>query len=195
VVVHPSVTAKTLAEYLDLGRQPEGIDYGSAGVGSAGHLAGELLKARSGTRLNHVPFRGGGPAMSDLLAGHVASVIASAPSATGPMREGRIRALAVTGANRSPYDPDIPTIAELGFPGYAATNWYAYMVSSKVPAETVAMLNAILTKALNAPDVRTALTRQGIEILASTQAEAAAHIARETELWRKVIIDAGIRLE
>ncbi len=195
VVVHPSVPARTLAEYLDVARRPEGIDYGSAGIGSAGHLAGELLKARSGARLNHVPFRGGGPAMNDLIAGHIPSVIASAPSATGPMREGRIRALAVTGANRSPYDPDIPTIAELGFSGYAATNWYAYMVSSRVPAETVALLNALLTTALKAPDVRGALSQQGIEVLASTQAEAAAHIARETELWKRIIVAAGIRLE
>src|SRR5436309_3736576 len=131
LVVHPGVPAKTLAEYLALARRPEGIDYGSSGVGGAGHLAGELLKARSGARLHHVPFRGGGPAMNDLLGGHVPSLFASAPTATPFMRDGRIRALAVTGAKRSPFDPDIPTIAELGFPGYAATNWYAAVVSAK----------------------------------------------------------------
>jgi tripartite-type tricarboxylate transporter receptor subunit TctC len=195
LVVHPGVPAKSLAEYLALARRPEGMDYGTSGVGSAGHLAGELLKARSGARLNHVPFRGGGPAMNDLVAGHVPSLIASAPTATGFMREGRIRALAVTGARRSLFDPDIPTIAEQGFPGYAATNWYAVVVSSKVPTEIVATLNTILTKALKAPEVREAYGQQGMETLASTQAEAAAHIARETEIWKKVIADAGIRLE
>jgi tripartite-type tricarboxylate transporter receptor subunit TctC len=195
LVVHPSVPAKSLAEYLALARRPEGMDYGTSGVGSAGHLAGELLKARSGARLNHVPFRGGGPAMNDLVAGHIPSLIASAPTATGFMREGRIRALAVTGAKRSPFDPDIPTIAEQGFPGYAATNWYAVVVSSKTPPEIVATLNTILTKALKAPEVREAYGQQGMETLASTQAEAAAHIARETEIWKKVIADAGIRLE
>jgi tripartite-type tricarboxylate transporter receptor subunit TctC len=195
LVVHPGVPAKSLAEYLALARRPEGMDYGTSGVGSAGHLAGELLKARSGARLNHVPFRGGGPAMNDLVAGHVPSLIASAPTATGFMREGRIRALAVTGAKRSPFDPDIPTIAEQGFPGYAATNWYAVVVSSKVPTEIVATLNTILTKALKASEVREAYGQQGMETLASTQAEAAAHIARETEIWKKVIADAGIRLE
>ena len=195
LVVHPSVPAKTFAEYIALARWPEGMDYGSSGIGGAGHLAGELLKSRSGARLNHVPFRGGGPAMNDLLGGHVPSLIASAPTATGFMREGRIRALAVTGAKRSPFDPDIPTIAESGFPGYAATNWYAVVVSSKVPPETVATLNTIMTKALNAPEVRAAYGQQGMETLASTQAEAAAHIARETEIWKKVIADAGIRLE
>ena len=195
LVVHPSVPARSLAEYLALARRPEGMDYGTSGVGSAGHLAGELLKARSGARLNHVPFRGGGPAMNDLMGGHVPSLIASAPTATGVMREGRIRALAVTGARRSPFDPDIPTIAEQGFPGYAATNWYAVVVSSKMPPEIVATLNTILTKALKAPEVREAYGQQGMETLASTQAEAAAHIARETEIWKKVIADAGIRLE
>ncbi len=195
LVVHPSVPAKTFAEYIALARRPEGMDYGSSGIGGAGHLAGELLKSRSGARLNHVPFRGGGPAMNDLLGGHVPSLIASAPTATGFMREGRIRALAVTGAKRSPFDPDIPTIAESGFPGYAATNWYAVVVSSKVPPETVATLNTIMTKALNAPEVRAAYGQQGMETLASTQAAAAAHIARETEIWKKVIADAGIRLE
>ena len=116
LVVHPERAGQDLAEYLALAGRPDGMDYGTAGVGSAGHLAGELLKARSGARLNHVPFRGGGPAMNDLMGGHVPSLIASAPTATGVMREGRIRALAVTGARRSPFDPDIPTIAEQGFP-------------------------------------------------------------------------------
>jgi len=195
LVVHPSVPAKSLAEYLALAKPPDGMNYGTSGVGSAGHLAGELLKSRSGAQLNHVPFRGGGPAMNDLVAGHVPSLIASAPTATGFMREGRIRALAVTGAKRSPFDPEIPTIAESGFPGYAATNWYAVVVSSKGPPEIVATQNAIITKALGAPEVRAAYGQQGMETLASTQAEAAAHIARETGIWKKVIADAGIRLE
>ncbi len=195
LVVHPSVPAKTLAEYLALAKRPEGMDYGTSGVGSAGHLSGELLKSVSGTRLNHVPFRGGGPAMNDLVAGHVPSLIASAPTATAFMRDGRIRALAVTGSKRSPFDPEIPTIAEQGFPGYTATNWYAIVVSSKVPPEIVATLNTIMTKALLAPEVKTAYGQQGMETLASTTAEAAAHIARETAIWKKVIADAGIRLE
>ena len=195
LVVHPSVPAKTLAEYLELAKRPEGMDYGSSGVGGAGHLAGELLKARSGVRLNHVPFRGGGPAMNDLVAGHVPSLIASAPTATPLMREGRIRALAVTGAKRSPFDPDIPTIAEQGFPGYAATNWYAIVVSAKTPPEHVAALNTIFNKALAAPEVRAAFAQQGMETLGGTAGELAEHIARETVVWRKVIADAGIRLE
>jgi tripartite-type tricarboxylate transporter receptor subunit TctC len=195
LVVHPDVPAKTLAEYLDLGRRPDGIDYGTSGIGSAGHLAGELLRARSGARLNHVPFRGGGPAMNDLVAGHLPSVMASAPSAAGFLRDGRIRGLALTGAERTQFDPDLPTIAQSGFPGYAATNWYALVVSSKVPRELIANLNAIFTKALSASEVRSAYAQQGMVTLGGTPDQAAAHIARETEVWKKVIADAGIRLE
>jgi tripartite-type tricarboxylate transporter receptor subunit TctC len=195
LVVHPSVPAKTLAEYLALAKRPEGMDYGTSGIGGAGHLAGELLKARSGVKLNHIPFRGGGPAMNDLVAGHVPSLIASAPTATAFMRDGRIRALAVTGAKRSPFDPDIPTIAEQGFPGYAATNWYTIVVSSKTPPELVAQLGTIMNKALAASEVRAAYAQQGMETLGGTADDAKAHIARETEVWKKVIIDAGIRLE
>jgi tripartite-type tricarboxylate transporter receptor subunit TctC len=116
LAVHPSVPAHSLADYLALARRPDGIDYGTAGIGSAGHLAGELLRARSGARLNHVPFRGGGPAMNDLVGGHIASAMASGPTATSAVRDGRIRALALTAAKRSPIDPDVPTIAGLGFP-------------------------------------------------------------------------------
>ena len=195
LVVHPSVPAKSLADYLELARRPDGMDYGTSGVGSAGHLAGELLKSMSGVRLNHVPFRGGGPAMNDLVAGHVPSLMASAPTATPLVREGRIRALAATGARRSPFDPEIPIIAELGFPGYAATNWYAIVVSSKVPPETVATLNGLLSKALGTAEVRAAFAQQGMETVAGTQAEAAQHIAHETEVWKRVIADSGIRLE
>ena len=195
VVVHPSVPAKTFAEYLELGRRPEGVDYGTAGVGSAGHLAGLLLQARSGARLNHVPFRGGGPAMNDLVAGHLPSLIASAPTANGFVRDGRIRGLALTGARRTEFDPDLPTIAQSGFPGYAATNWYAFVVSSKVPRNVVAVLNALLAKALDAAEVRATFGQQGMVTLGGTVDEAAGHIARETEVWKKVIVDAGIRLD
>lgn len=195
LVVHPAVPAHSLAEYLDLGKRPEGIDYGTSGVGSAGHLAGELLRVRSGAKLNHVPFRGGAPAMNDLVGGHLASVMASGPSASNMVREGRVRALALTSAQRTPFDPEVPTIADSGFPGYAATNWYALVASSKVPREVIAHLNALLTKALNAPEVRAAYSQQGMVTIASTVDEAVAHIDRETEVWKKVIADAGIRME
>ncbi len=195
LVVHPSVPVHTLADYLALGRRPEGIDYGSAGIGSAGHLAGELLRARSGAKLNHVPFRGGGPVMNDLMGGHIASAMASGPTATSAVREGRVRAIALTAAQRTPIDPDVPTIAELGFPGYAATNWYALVVSSKVPRDIVDRLNALMNAALGAAEVRDAYARQGMVTLGGTVDDASAYIARETVVWKKVIADAGIRME
>jgi tripartite-type tricarboxylate transporter receptor subunit TctC len=195
LVVHPSVPAHSLADYLALGRRPDGIDYGTAGIGSAGHLAGELLRVRSGVRLNHVPFRGGGPAMNDLIGGHIASAMASGPTATSAVREGRIRALALTAAQRTPVDPDVPTVAELGFPGYAATNWYALVVSSKVPRDIVDRLNMLMNGALGAAEVREAYARQGMVTLGGTVDDAAAYIARETAVWKKVIADAGIRME
>ena len=195
LVVHPSVPAHTLADYLALGRRPEGIDYATSGIGSAGHLAGELLRARSGVRLNHVPFRGGGPAMNDLMGGHIASAMASGPTATNAVREGRVRALALTAAQRTPIDPDVPTIADSGFPGYAATNWYALVVSSKVPREIVDRLNTLMNGALGASEVREAYARQGMATLGGTVDDAAAYIARETVIWKKVIADAGIRME
>jgi tripartite-type tricarboxylate transporter receptor subunit TctC len=195
LVVHPSVPARTLADYLELGRRPEGIDYATSGIGSAGHLAGELLRVRSGARLNHVPFRGGGPAMNDLVGGHIASAMASGPTATNAVREGRIRALALTAAQRTPIDPDVPTIAESGFPGYAATNWYALVVSSKVPRDIVDRLNTLMNTALGAPEVREAYSRQGMVTLGGTVDDAAAYIARETTLWKKLVADAGIRME
>jgi tripartite-type tricarboxylate transporter receptor subunit TctC len=150
---------------------------------------------RSGANLIHVPFRGGGPAMNDLVAGHVPSVISSAPTATPFMREGRIRALGVTSGKRSQFDPDIPTIAEQGYPGFSSSNWYAIVVSSKTPPELVAKLNEIMVRALKAPEVREAYAKQGMETIASTQAEAAAKIASETEIWKKVIADAGIHFD
>lgn len=195
LVVHPSVPAHTLADYLALGRRPEGIDYATSGIGSAGHLAGELLRARSGVRLNHVPFRGGGPAMNDLMGGHIASAMASGPTATNAVREGRVRALALTAAQRTPIDPDVPTIADSGFPGYAATNWYALVVSSKVPRDIVDRLNTLMNGALGASEVREAYARQGMATLGGTVDNAAAYIARETVIWKKVIADAGIRME
>ena len=195
LVVHPSVPAHSLADYLALGRRPDGIDYGSAGIGSAGHLAGELLRVRSGARLNHVPFRGGGPAMNDLVGGQIASAMASGPTATNAVREGRVRALALTAAQRTPIDPDVPTIAELGFPGYAATNWYALVVSSKVPRDIVDRLNTLMNAALGASEVREAYARQGMVTLGGTVDDAAAYIARETSVWKKVVADAGIRME
>ena len=126
LVVHPSVPAKTLAEFVKLANsRPGGIAYGTSGVGSAGHLAGELFRLTAHANLTHVPYKGGGPAMSDLLGGQIPAVFASATTATPQVQTGKLRALGSTGTKRSASLPDVPTIAEQGYPGYQATNWYA----------------------------------------------------------------------
>ena len=142
-----------------------------------------------------ITFAGGGEALQAVMSGTVQLSSGVLAPALPQIKAGAIKGLAVTGARRSPFDPDIPTIAEQGYLGYAATNWYAIVVSSKTPPEIVTALHGIITKALTAPEVKDAYAKQGIETVASTQAEAAVHIARETEIWKKVIADAGIRLE
>src|SRR4051812_11365580 len=142
LVVNPSVPAKTLAEYVKLANsRPEGIAYGTSGVGSAGHLAGELFRLTAKVNLTHVPYKGGGPAMSDLLGGQIPSVFASATTATPQVQSGKLRALGSTGTKRSASLPDVPTIAEQGYPGYQATNWYAFVAPAKTPKDVIARLN------------------------------------------------------
>ena len=187
LVVHPSVPAKSLAEYLALAKPPDGMNYGTSGVGSAGHLAGELLKSRSGAQLNHVPFRGGGPAMNDLVAGHVPSLIASAPTATGFMREGRIRALAVTGAKRSPVLPEVPTMAEAGVGNVDVYSWQGIVGPKGLPADVRDKFHGAVVAALNDPQVKQQLTGLGLEIVGNTPAQFTAFQQQEFARWKRVI--------
>jgi tripartite-type tricarboxylate transporter receptor subunit TctC len=196
LVVHPSVPAKTLAEYVKLANtQPGGIAYGTSGVGSAGHLAGELFRLTAKANLVHVPYKGGGPAMSDLLGGQIPSVFASATTATPQVQTGKLRALGATSPRRSAALPDVPTIAEQGYPGYQATNWYAFVAPAKTPKDVVARLNREIVKTLNDPDTHAAILKQGEEPTPSTPEELAQHMKREYETWGRVIRDAGIPKE
>jgi len=196
LVVNPSVPANNVAEYVRLSiAKPGSIAYGSSGIGNAGHLAGELFKIVTKADITHVPYKGGGPAMADLLGGQVASVFASAPSAVPQIKAGKIRALATTGATRSSSLPDVPTVAEAGFPGFEATNWYAYMAPGKTPRAIVEQLNRELVRAINAPDVRTQLLNQGMEPQPGSVAELARYIEREYATWGRVVKEAGIQAE
>ena len=196
LVVHPSVQAKTLAEYVkEANGKPGGIAYGTSGVGSAGHLAGELFRLTAKASLVHVPYKGGGPAMSDLLGGQIPSVFASATTATPQVKAGKLRALGSTGSKRSPSLPDVPTIAEQGYPGYEATNWYAYVAPAKTPKDIVARLNAEVVKTLRDPATHEAILKQGEEPTPSTPEELAKHMAREYATWGKVVKEAGIQAE
>ncbi len=196
IVVHPSVSAKTLADYIKLSKaKPGSMSYGSSGIGNAGHLAGELFKIVTKADITHVPYKGGGPAMADLLGGQVPSVFASAPSAVPQIKSGKIRALATTGATRSAFLPDVPSVAESGFPGFEATNWYAYMAPGKTPRAVVDYLNRELVKVLNTPEVRTQLMSQGMEPLPMSVEQLGKYIDREYATWGRVVKEAGIQAE
>jgi tripartite-type tricarboxylate transporter receptor subunit TctC len=196
LVVHPSLPAKTLAEYVKLSNsRPGGIAYGTSGVGSAGHLAGELFRLTAKANLVHVPYKGGGPAMSDLLGGQISSSFASATTATPQVQTGKLRALGITSPKRSVALPDVPTIAEQGFPGYQATNWYAFVAPVRVSKDVVARLNREIVKALKDPETHAAILTQGEEPTPSTPEELAQHMKREYDTWGRVIREAGIPKE
>jgi tripartite-type tricarboxylate transporter receptor subunit TctC len=196
LVVHPSVPASTVAEYLKLASsRPGGIAYGTSGIGGAGHLSGEMLKLMAKANLVHVPYKGGGPAMSDLVGGQVPSVFSAAPTAVPQVKAGKVRAIATTGAQRSSYFPDLPTIAESGFPGYDVTNWYAYLAPAKTPRDILARLNRDFVAALNSPDVKEQLFASGNEARPSTPEELAKLIERELVTWGRVVKEAGIKPE
>jgi tripartite-type tricarboxylate transporter receptor subunit TctC len=196
LVVHPSVQAKTLAEYVkEANSRPGGISYGTSGVGSAGNLAGELFRLTAKANLVHVPYKGGGPAMSDLLGGQIPSVFASATTATPQVKAGKLRALGATGSKRSAALPDVPTIAEQGYPGYEATNWYAYVAPAKTPRNIVARLNTEIVRTLRDPETHEAILKLGEEPTPSTPEELARQIEREHATWGRVIKDAGIPVE
>jgi tripartite-type tricarboxylate transporter receptor subunit TctC len=193
MVVPTSVPAKTLDEFVALAKQkPDRFSYGSAGVGGAGNLAGELFKERAGISMVHVPYKGGGPAMTDALAGRVDMYI-GVPSTVAPHVEaGKLRALATTGSKRSSTMPSVPTVAESGYPGFDATNWYAFVAPGKTPKELLDFWNRELTKVLNDPKVRAELAKQGLDPAPSTREELAQYIERESRQWAKVVREAKI---
>jgi tripartite-type tricarboxylate transporter receptor subunit TctC len=196
IVVHPSVPAKTLAEYVALAKQKPGeLNYASSGVGGAGHLTGELFKQRAGVDIVHVPYKGGGPAMTDLLGGRV-TMYPSVPSTAAPHVEaGKLRALATTGPKRTATMPNVPTVAESGYPGFEATNWYAFVAPAKTPKEILDYWNRELVKVLKDPAVKSELAKHGLEPMPGTREELASYIDKETATWSKVVRDAKITAE
>ncbi len=196
LVVNDAVKARTVAEYVALAKQPGNtLAYGSSGVASAGHLAGELFKQMAKVDIPHIAYKGGGPAMNDLLGGQVPSLFASLPSALPHIKSGRIRALATTGAKRPPDLPDVPTIAEAGYPGYEASNWYAFVAPAGTPPAIVERLNAELGKVLRDPEVTPELAKHGMEPAPGSSADLAAYIARESKTWAEVVKSLGMKPE
>ena len=194
LVVQPSMPAKTLAEFVQLAKASPGkIGYGSSGIGGIGHLAGALLGMVAEIDIVHVPYKGGGPAMQDLLGGQIPAMIATPPTALPHVKAGKIRALATTGAARAALMPDVPTVAESGYPGYEATNWYAYLAPAGTPKDVLARLERELVQALHAPDVREQLDRQGMEAKPGTPEELTKTMERELATWGKVVKAAKIQ--
>ena len=193
LVVHPSVPAKTVKELIAFAKaQPGKVIYGSSGAGNAGHLAAELFSTMAGVKMVHVPYKGGAPAMVDLLAGQIQLIFSSAPTAVPQVKAGKIRGLAVTTAKRSTVLPDLPTVAESGLPGFEADNWYGIVTVMKTPRPVVERLHAEIVKALHAPDVKQILFNSGMEVRTSTPEAFGAYMKSEFEKWAKVIKDAGI---
>jgi len=196
IVVQASLPAQTLPEFVKLAREKPGtITYGSSGIGGAGHLAGELLKDAAKIDIVHVPYKGGGPAMQGMLGGQIHAYFAAPASIVGHLKSGRARALATTGSKRAQLLPDVPTVAESGYPGYEAMNWYAYVAPAKTSKDIIDRLNREIVKALAAPDVVALLEKQGMEPSSSSPEELARYIAREYETWGKVVKQAGIKAQ
>jgi len=196
LVVQPSLAVSSLADYVKLAREkPATVTYASSGIGGAGHLAGELLKMMAQIDIVHVPYKGGGPAMQGFLGGQVASFFATPVSSIAQIKAGKARPIATTGSKRAALMPDVPTIAESGYPGYEALNWYAYLGPARLPKDLVDRLNRELVKALLAPEVQAAFDKQGVEAQPGTPEDLARYIAREYQTWGKVVKEAGIKAQ
>jgi tripartite-type tricarboxylate transporter receptor subunit TctC len=193
LVVRSDMPVQTLADYVKLAKEKPGkLTYASPGIGGAGHLAGELLKINADIDLTHVAYKGGGPAMLALLGGEVDSFMSTPPTAGPHIKSGKARALATTGAKRDPLMPDVPTVAEQGYPGFDTLNWYAYVVPAKTPKAVVDRLNQVLVKILKDPEVGKELEKKGLSPSPSTPAELAAYMQREYDTWGMVVKKAGI---
>jgi tripartite-type tricarboxylate transporter receptor subunit TctC len=197
VLVNPSVPVRSIVELIALAKQQDGkLTFASTGTGSSVHLAAELFAGMAGVKLNHVPYKGSGPALNDLLGGHVALMFSTMASAAGLVRDGsKVRALAVTGATRSTLFPDLPTVAEAGLPGYEAVLHYGIVAPAGTPRPVVEKLNAALNSALGDAEVKKRLAVEGAEVLPVSPDEYAADIAREETKWSEIIRKAGVKGE
>jgi tripartite-type tricarboxylate transporter receptor subunit TctC len=192
LVVPPNLGVKTLPELIALAkRQPGVLNYGSTGAGSASHLAGELFSDRAGIDIVHIPYKGGAPAVTELLAGRLNIYFATMSTAGPHFATGKLIPLATTGLTRAPFLPDLPTVAEV-LPGFTATNWYAFIAPGKTPAPILDKLNQELVKALKSPEVAEELTRAGLLPAPGTREELARYIDAESRTWAKVIADRKI---
>ncbi len=194
LLVNPSLPVRSVPEFLALARaRPGQLDYGTAGVGSSGHLAVELLQTLARVKFTHVPYKGGGPAMAATVGGEVAFLIETAGPVVPQIKSGRLRALGMTSAQRLPQLPDVPTIAESGLKDYVYTTWYAMWAPARTPPAVVSRLNQAIHKVAAAPDVRGSLQNAGIEPGGSTPAQLGERVQADLAKWGRIIRDAGIK--
>jgi tripartite-type tricarboxylate transporter receptor subunit TctC len=194
LALHPSVPASSVKELIALAKE-RSLSAGSSGVGATGHLAIELFNLMAGVKLVHVPYKGGGPAMGDLLGGQVQLIFATTASAIPHIKSGRIKGIAVTTAKRSALLPDLPTISEAGLAGFDANNWYGLVVPANTPREIIDRLNAEVTRILAMPDVKTTLFNQGLDAAPGTPEQFGAYIRSERAKWARVIKESGAKAE
>ena len=196
LIVHPSVPAKDVQEFLALARaKPGALNFGSAGNGSSTHMIAELFKLKAKVDLTHIPYRGSAPALNDLVAGQIQVMVENLPTALPFIQNGNVRALGVTSATRSASLPDVPTIAEAVVPGYEATAWFTIAVASSVPPATVEKLNSDIRKILQQPETIERFKALGAVIVGNSVADARAFFVNETAKWNDVIETAHIKVD
>ena len=193
LVVHKGAGVKTLAEFVALAKKkPGAVDFASTGAGSASHLAGELFNQRAGVEMVHVPYKGGAPALQDLLGERVTSYFAAPPTAMPQVEAGKLLPLATTGPTRPAYLPGIPTVAESGYPGFEALNWYAFVAPGKTPAPILDRWNLEVVKVLNDPGVKDALNKHGLTPQPTTRAELTDFMKKEDAKWSAIVRERKI---
>jgi len=196
LVIHPGLPAKSLKEFIELARaNPGKYNYASAGTGSGTHLAAELLKLQTKIDIVHVPYKGTGPALTDLLGGQINMMVSTFASALPHVKSGRMRALGVTTAKRSPATPDVPTLIEGGVAGYDYSTWYGLLAPAGTPKAIIDKLNATNRKVLARDDIKQRLESQGVDPIVNTPAEFTAYVKSETEKWGKVVKATGAKAE
>jgi len=193
IVVHPSIPVKTIKELIAFARtRPGQMNYASAGTGTYPHMTMELFLSMAKLKMAHIPYKGTGPAMIDMLAGHTAVMAGTMVTTVPQIRAGRLRGLGITTAERSPIAPEIPTVAEAGLPGFESTQWYALLAPANTPKDVVTRLHGEMTKILQQPDVKQRFAADGADVVANTPDQFAAYIKSELAKWEKVARNAGI---
>jgi tripartite-type tricarboxylate transporter receptor subunit TctC len=196
LVINPGVAAKSVQELIALARaRPGQLNYGSGGTGTTTHLGVELFKLAAGVNIVHVPYKGTGQSLTDVIGGQVQMMMSSMLPAVPHVKAGRLRALGVTSTRRAAVYPDLPTLAESGLPGFETTSWHGMLAPVRTPKTVINRIHAELVKMLNQPDVKAIFANQGMDVVASTQEDFAAYIRSETAKWTQVIKAIGIKSE